>query len=95
MLPSTSLEVATWRSVSPCLLVSLLLLVLPCCVVLCWLLTLVVLLAAPWSVDRKLEWKAAPKIPTAKEAAKHKAGGGNVEICELITLHTPLQPKRA
>ena len=33
-------------------------------------------------VDEKLNFteKAAPKIPTAKEAAKHKAGGGNVEI---------------
>ena len=24
--------------------------------------------------------KAQPKIPTASDAAKHKAGGGNVEI---------------
>ena len=39
-------------------------------------------------VDEKLSFKqkAAPKIPKATEAAKHKAGGGNVEIC-TPTLH--------
>ena len=32
-------------------------------------------------MDRKLDWKAEAKIPKATDAAKHKAGGGNVEIC--------------
>ena len=34
------------------------------------------------AVDRKLEWKAEAKIPKATDASKHKAGGGNVEICQ-------------
>ena len=34
------------------------------------------------SVDRKLDWKAEAKIPKATDASKHKAGGGNVEICQ-------------
>jgi len=33
------------------------------------------------SVDRKLDWKAESKIPKATDA-KHKAGGGNVEIID-------------
>ena len=32
-------------------------------------------------VDEKVKVVASPKIPLAKDAAKHKAGGGNVEIC--------------
>ena len=28
---------------------------------------------------------AEAKIPKATDAAKHKAGGGNVEICQLLT----------
>lgn len=36
------------------------------------------------AVDRKLEWKAEAKIPKATDA-KHKAGGGNVEICQRDT----------
>ena len=35
----------------------------------------------PAIVDRKLDWKAEAKIPKATDASKHKAGGGNVEIC--------------
>ena len=47
------------------------------CGVLCWSFVCV--------VDEKVKVVASPKIPLAKDAAKHKAGGGNVEIC---TRHT-------
>jgi hypothetical protein len=33
-------------------------------------------------VDQKVKIVASPKIPTAASASKHKAGGGNVEICQ-------------
>jgi hypothetical protein len=35
------------------------------------------------TVDQKVKIVASPKIPTAASASKHKAGGGNVEICQL------------
>jgi hypothetical protein len=38
------------------------------------------------SDDKYVKPEAAPKIPTAKDAAKHKAGGGNVKICTLLHL---------
>ena len=34
------------------------------------------------SVDQKVKIVASPKIPKAADAAKHKAGGGNVQICQ-------------
>ena len=40
------------------------------------------------AVDQKVKIVASPKIPKAADAAKHKAGGGNVEICQsAITAH--------
>jgi hypothetical protein len=36
------------------------------------------------TVDEKVKVVGSPKIPLAKDAAKHKAGGGNVEICQPI-----------
>ncbi len=35
----------------------------------------------PSAVSQYKKPEAGPKIPTAKDAAKHKAGGGNVKIC--------------
>ena len=37
------------------------------------------------AVDEKVKVIGSPKIPLAKDAAKHKAGGGNVEICTPST----------
>jgi hypothetical protein len=31
-------------------------------------------------VDAPVRFKAGPKIPTARDASKHKAGGGDVKI---------------
>jgi len=28
-----------------------------------------------------------PKVPTAADAAKHKAGGGNVKITNAVSIH--------
>ena len=33
-------------------------------------------------VDQKVKIVASPKIPKASDASKHKAGGGNVQICQ-------------
>jgi len=38
---------------------------------------------AAGSVDEKVKIVAEAKIPKAADAAKHKAGGGKVEICQL------------
>lgn len=35
------------------------------------------------SDNKAVKVKAAPKIPTAKSASSHKAGGGDVKICEF------------
>ena len=45
------------------------------------------------SVDEKVKIVASPKIPLAKEASKHKAGGGNVEIRQC-TMQTALPNTR-
>ena len=37
------------------------------------------------TVDQPVRIVASPKIPTAADAAKHKAGGGNVEICQRLS----------
>jgi hypothetical protein len=34
-------------------------------------------------VDAPVRFKAGPKIPTARDASKHKAGGGDVKIGTL------------
>ena len=34
------------------------------------------------AVDQKVRIVAEAKIPKAADASKHKAGGGNVEICQ-------------
>lgn len=39
-------------------------------------------------VNQPVKIKASPKIPTAADAAKHKPGGGNVEICKNCSLYT-------
>ena len=41
-------------------------------------------------VDQKVKIVASPKIPKAADASKHKAGGGNVQICQYN--HISYQP---
>ena len=47
----------------------------------CWRCAVLCLCLRMCVVDEKVKVVASPKIPLAKDAAKHKAGGGNVEIC--------------
>ena len=46
---------------------------------------LVTAAASVCSVDQKVKVVAEAKIPKAADAAKHKAGGGNVEIRQSIS----------
>ena len=87
MLPSTRLEAATWRYVSE-----------PTTFFTTYYRwsdhtscspSFVTLVASSVAVDQKVKIVAEAKIPKAADASKHKAGGGNVEICQLPAAPTP------
>ena len=82
MLPSTRLEAATSRYVSradSCIVPRVR--ARHCLLLFMFSPLLVSLTACAHAVDQKVKIVAEAKIPKATDAAKHKAGGGNVEIC--------------
>ena len=44
------------------------------------------------AVNEPVKIVASPKIPKATDAAKHKPGGGNVEICHIPRIHNTHPP---